>query len=290
MHARTDDQQLNAVRSYYDQTRLDYGWLWFTRNNPSIHFGYRDTRARRHGESLTNMNRVLAERVPLRAGMKVLDAGCGVGGTSRFFARQYGATVVGITPVAGQVAQATRLSKRQGLAGLATFEQNDYLDTGYPEASFDVVLAQESVCHSNDKRGFLAEAFRVLRPGGRLVIAEYFHFDRQTRSARDESIIQSWYRGWAMPDLAVGTDFTGWAIDCGFTQVQLDDVTEHVRPSLRRLHRITVALYPGELALRALRIRSAVQHGNVQASRDQWRALQRGLWYYGIFTATKGAR
>lgn len=235
------------------------------------------------------MNRVLAERAPVQAGMKVLDAGCGVGSTSRFLARQYGANVLGITPVAGQVAQATKLTVQQGLSDLAQFEQKDYLDTGYPEASFDVVLAQESVCHSNNKRGFLAEAFRVLRPGGRLVIAEYFHFDGQPRSTRDEAIVQSWYRGWAMPDLAVGNDFKAWAAESGFTNVQLDDVTEHVRPSLRRLHRITVSLYPGELVLRTLRLRSAVQHGNVKASRDQWRALQRGLWYYGIFTATKSA-
>lgn len=284
--AATNPGQLDAVRSYYDQTRLDYWWLWFTRGDQSIHFGYRDSNARTHRSSVLNMNRVLAERAGVTAGTKVLDAGCGVGSTSRWLARTYGATVTGITPVAGQVERSRQLTARAGIGDLVCTEQGDYLATGFDDGSFDVVIAQESICHSADKPGFLREAHRVLRPGGRLVIAEYFLFPRPY-SAGEQALLEAWWTGWAIPDLAVGDEFVGWARDTGFDEVDMDDVTTNVRKSLRRLYRITLTFYPGELLLRAVRLRSKVQHGNVIASRDQWKALKRGLWYYGIFSATK---
>ncbi len=282
----TDAEQIDAVRSYYDQTRLDYWWLWFTRGDQSIHFGYRDTNAKTHRSSVLNMNRVLAERAGVTEGTTVLDAGCGVGSTSRFLARTYGAKVIGITPVPSQVARARKLNARSGLDGLVHTEQGDYLATGFDDDAFDVVIAQESICHSADKKSFLREAFRVLRPGGRLVIAEYFLFPRPF-SPDEQALMESWWSGWAIPDLAVGDKFNDWARDTGFEEVVMDDVTANVRHSLRRLYRITMTFYPGELLLRAVRLRSKVQHGNVVASRDQWRSLKRDLWFYGIFSATK---
>src|SRR5262245_39591299 len=99
---RQHHEQLSSVVRYYDGTWFDYRWLWLNSENNAIHFGYHDGRRRSHADSLLNTNRVLADIAPVGPGDRVLDAGCGIGGSSMWLAQQRGATVVGITPVRTQ--------------------------------------------------------------------------------------------------------------------------------------------------------------------------------------------
>ena len=162
---------LDVVR-YYDQTWADYRIIWLSRSNYAFHFGYHDAPGMRHRRALVRNNEVMADAAQVQAGDRVLDAGCGVGGTSCWLAHERGATVVGITLVPNQVERARVIAKRRGVADKATFQVADYSRIPYPDASFDVVWAQESLCHSADKAATYREFHRVLRPGGRLVIAE----------------------------------------------------------------------------------------------------------------------
>src|SRR5215813_12507551 len=94
----------DAIIGYYDETWLDYRMLWLNPDNLAVHFGYTDSTTRSHTDALKNMNRVLADRVRIQPGERVLDAGCGVGGSSLWLARERGAEVVGITLAPSQVA------------------------------------------------------------------------------------------------------------------------------------------------------------------------------------------
>lgn len=277
---------LARIRAYYDETWLDYRMLWLNPANRAIHFGYWDSSTRSHADSLIKMNRVLAAHLDLRPGHRVLDAGCGVGGSAMWLAEEYRVEVIGITPVASQVARARRYARERGLDRLVAFELQDYLHPEFPDAHFDVVWAQESVCHTTEKQRFLATAHRLLKPGGQLVVAEYLRVARPYAEV-DERLLHSWLDGWAIPDLAIGEEFATWSREVGFQNVDLTDITAHVRPSLRRLYLLTRFLSPVHDVLRALRLRSEVQAGNLRGAGDQWRALQRDLWFYGILTATK---
>lgn len=277
----TDD-----IATYYDETWLDYRLLWLNRQNLSVHFGYFGQGTRSHADALSNMNRVLADRAGVTAGQRVLDAGCGVGGSSIWLAEQRGAEVVGITPVASQVARARRYAGLRGLGDRLRFEQADYTATGFPDASFDVVWALESLCHARDKAAFYREAARLLRPGGRLIIAEYLRAARPL-SAAGEQMLHQWLSGWAIGDIDTPDEHTRHAVAAGLADMRVDDVTEHTRPSLRRLFRMTSLSYPLALALRGLRLRSRMQHGNVVGALRQYQALERGLWLYGLISATK---
>ena len=104
-------------------------------------------------------------------------------------------------------------------------------------------------------------------------------------SPEGEELLQSWLSGWMIPDIATAAEHREWAFAAGFRNIELTDITPHVRRSLQRLHRMAVLLSP-EVILRALRLRSAVQHGNVRGARDQFRALRRGLWRHTMLTAT----
>lgn len=274
------------IVAYYDETWLDYRLLWLNRSNLSVHFGYADQTTRSHADALLNMNRVLADRAGIRPGQRVLDAGCGVGGSSLWLAEQRGATVVGITPVASQVARARRYAALRGLGERATFEQADYTGTPFPDASFDVVWALESLCHAAEKAAFYREAARLLRPGGRLVAAEYIRAERPLH-APGERLLHEWLDGWAIGDLDTRDEHERHAAAAGFAEIQLDDVTAHARPSLRRLYRMTCWSYPLAAIAHAAGLRSRVQHGNVIGALRQYQALERGLWFYGILSATR---
>lgn len=277
-----------AIVGYYDETWIDYRVLWLNRDNLAVHFGYTDESTRGHTDALKNMNRVLADRVTVQPGERVLDAGCGVGGSSLWLAAQRNAEVVGITLVARQVAMARSYAAQRGLSDRVRFEQADFTATPFPDESFDVVWAVESLCHAPDKAAFYREAARLLRPGGRVVMADFVRVARPL-DPTGEKLLREWLDGWAVPDIDTSSEHLGHLAAVGFTEPRLDDVTAHTRPSLRRLYRMAYWTYPLAVFGRVTGIRSAVQHGNVIASIRQYQALRHDAWFYSILSATKPA-
>jgi cyclopropane fatty-acyl-phospholipid synthase-like methyltransferase len=274
---------------YYERTWFDYRFVWVNnRNYHGMHWGYWDENTKSHSESLVNMNRAVGAFAGLEPGMRVLDAGCGVGGPSTWIAETYGVNVVGVTLSGVQVAKAQKYARQRHLEDRVQFEQQDFTDLTFPDESFDVVWSQEAVCHSRpeDKQKFLTEAHRVLRPGGRLVVEDWFRRGRPY-SERDERLLKTMLSGLAIEDLATGEEFASWAAAAGFREVGLHDISAHTVPSMRRLRRLTFACYPPGLFLRALQIRSAVEHANMRAARLQWPAQKRDLWFIGILAARK---
>ncbi|HEY8885423.1 MAG TPA: methyltransferase domain-containing protein [Chloroflexota bacterium] len=276
---------LAQIREYYDDTHRDYRMLWLNPTNRAMHFGFWDQRTRSHGESLLRMNEVLAEHLVLRPGHRVLDAGCGVGGSAIWLAKTRDVQVTGITPVQDQVRRARQYAKRHGVADRVTFEEQDYTRTTFADASFDAIWAMESVCHAPDKGRFFREARRVIRLGGRLGMVEYLRTGRSLPSD-GERLLHDWLDGWAIPDLATREELVAVARDAGFTDLRVHDITANVRPSLRRLYWICVLLGPTESVFYLLGLRTRMQHGNAVGGRKQYRALQRGFWFYGLITMT----
>jgi MPBQ/MSBQ methyltransferase len=106
----------------------------------------------------------------LSPGTTVLDVGCGIGGSSRILARDYGFNVTGITISPQQVRRAQELTP-PNLS--AQFQVDDALALSFPDASFDVVWSIEAGPHMPDKAQFARELLRVLKPGGILVVADW---------------------------------------------------------------------------------------------------------------------
>jgi tocopherol O-methyltransferase len=278
-------QDLSHIREYYDETWGDYRILWLNPSNYAIHFGYWDEGTRNHAEALNRLNAVLASKIGINAGARILDAGCGVGGSAIWLAKTFAAEVTGITPVASQVERARRFASEQQVSDLVDFAQQDYTATSFASASFDLVWAVESLCHAVDKSAFYREARRLLRPGGRLGMVEYMRTSRPLAD-RGEALLHSWLSGWAIPDLATADEHQQWAGAAGFGKLALTDITPNVRRSLARLYRMAVLASPAAAPLHRLGLRSAAQHGNWRGARDQFRALRRGLWFDAILTAT----
>lgn len=106
----------------------------------------------------------------LPQGTTVLDVGCGIGGSSRILAKEYGFAVTGVTISPQQVRRAQELTP-PGVN--AQFQVDDVLNLSFPDASFDVVWSIEAGPHMPDKARYAQEMLRVLKPGGILVVADW---------------------------------------------------------------------------------------------------------------------
>lgn len=275
-----------AVRKYYEETRFDYNVAWFTSRNLSIHFGFYDEHAQRHDDAVLNANRVMAEAAGIRPGERVLDAGCGVGGAAFWLAENRGVSVTGITLVAQQVDDCQAKAAEFGLSEKTDFQQASFLDAPFPDASFDVVWACESVCHAENKADFYREAARLLRPSGRVVMADFMRF-RRPMEPKVESKMLRGFNGWAVGDIDSGQEYFDTASAAGFENIVIRDCSKYVRVSFRNvLRHCRRWLWLGKILL-ALGVRSRVQHGNLAGTVDICETFLDGEWFYGLLTAVK---
>lgn len=273
---------------YYDESYWDYRTSWLNTENLAIHYGYWDQGTRGHNEALVNMNRALANAAAIRPEARILDAGCGVGGSAIWLGEQLGARVTGITLSNAQVQLAERNARRRGVDNRVDFQVMDFCATSFPARTFDVVWGIESICHALDKREFLREAFRLLRPGGVLVCADGYARKRQYSEAEWRHV-EICLNGWQIPNLSRPEDFEGYLRDAGFGEIRFEDATAKIMPSARRLRRIALWTYPMQRVMAWLRLRTAAQSGNFYTALNQFRIFDDGLACYGIFAATKPA-
>ena len=183
-----------SIVSYYDNTWLEYRVLWINNKDRALHFGYYETFKESHSAALEKLNLVMAHKAAITADDLVLDAGCGQGGSALWLAKHIGASVTGITLVPHQMAVAVREAKKRALDDKAIFLVNDYCATQFPDQSFSVIWACESLCHAPSKNSFYTEAFRLLKPGVRIVVAEYIRHQRNL-IPEDEAILNHWCSG-----------------------------------------------------------------------------------------------
>lgn len=134
----------------------------------------------------------------LPAGTTVLDVGCGIGGSSRILAQDYGFAVTGITISPQQVNRAQDLTPPEVSA---QFQVDDALALSFPDASFDVVWSVEAGPHMDDKAQFARELLRVLKPGGILVVADWNQRDDRQNPLNgwEQMVMRQLLDQWAHP-------------------------------------------------------------------------------------------
>lgn len=278
--------EFDRVRDYYDNTYWDYRVVWTGRDTLACHFGYYDDRTQNHRAALIRANEQVAALAGIRPGARVLDAGCGLGGTALWLAEARGARVLGVGLSERQIARARRAARERGLADRVAFAVADFAAVPEPDGAFDAVIAIESLCHAPDKAPFFAEAARLLGPGGRVVVSDFMRA-RPPRDAHEARSLREWCEGWAMSELAAPADLVALAAAAGFAGARALDVTPHMARSLRRLYKLTYIGWPLSTLFRLARLRNAHGHRNVVASRRQYETLRAGLWRYVHFSAEK---
>lgn len=281
---------LNAntpIVEYYTVAGMDYEpWS----RNYNMHFGYYRWGINPFNleSMLEEMNRQVLSRLGLHHNkpQHLIDLGCGVGSCAAFAAQQHAnLRVTGISIVEPQIAQA-RARHRQGRAQL-NFQVMDYRHQTFPDNHFDGAYAIESSCYDQGKakQAFLAETFRTLKPGARLVVADGF-----TRTAACSTWFNYCYRkvcdGWALQDFACIETFTEQLAAIGYTDIRVEDAAWRVAPSIAYVPWVSLRYLFGKL----LKIRgdNRIQWGHFLAPLfGILLGVQRSRYSYFIVTAKK---
>lgn len=282
----------NRIKEYFSRSLPFYALFWMNNDNLALHYGfwYEDTRSLH--EALVNENKEVAENLDIEESDIILDAGCGVGGTSMWIAENYGAKVVGINIVDKHLETAKRYLSERKLDHKVSFYNRDFCNSGFQDESFTKIFGIESICYAAEKGDFLKEAYRLLKPGGLLVVADGFRGKRNLEH-REQRLYDEWCEGWSVPNLSFPEDFQREMVNVGFQVLGYADKTREIMPSARRIYLIAIALYPLELLLRFLRFLNLVKTSggrnisSEQACLNQYHMFKDGVVKFGLFKARK---
>jgi MPBQ/MSBQ methyltransferase len=282
-----------SVVGYYRETTADYrAWS----RNLNMHFGYW-----RRGLSPFDRERMIEEMTAQvlarleRGGHQVsrlADLGCGAGAPAAFVLRARPALRLdGVTLLPEQAALARAAARRDGVDARAAFHVVDYTATPFADGVFDGAMAIESSCHAPgaDKGAFVREAARLLAPGGRLVIADGFlKRDRRPRGVARWAI-DAVARNWAVPGFARLGDLRRALAEAGFVDIEADDVSWRLGPSVLHIPFVTARVLMRYLFLRGVRI-GRVRWGHVVGSllAPIVGLMRRDFGYY-LITARRGS-
>ncbi len=177
----------------------------------------------------------MAEGLDLTPDSEVLEVACGVGAAALHLARRYGCRVLAANISGRQLALGRALTEAAGLAHLVRFAEADFHALEQPDASLDLWWCQEALLHSPDKIKVLAEARRVLKPGGRLVVS-----DLTVPAGTSEADRARIYQRVQSPGMWDRADYDEALAALGFEVLRCRDWSEHVAPTYDVMHRRTL--------------------------------------------------
>jgi len=217
------DQAVAVARDYYNSDDADafYASVW---GGEDIHIGLYESDDDPIAEASHRTVRGLAERLgPLSADTRVLDIGAGYGGACRYLAREHGchATALNLSEVENE--RNRELNRAQGLADRIDVVDGNFENLPLDDASFDVVWSQDAFLHSGRRAEALAEAARVLKPGGQLVFTDPMQSDDCPEGSLQPILDRLHLSSLASPGF-----YRSVAEDVGLTEVAFDDLTHQL--------------------------------------------------------------
>jgi ubiquinone/menaquinone biosynthesis C-methylase UbiE len=165
---------------------------------------------------------------------KILDAGCGIGGTVVYFAKKFpDIKFTGINIVPDHIEMAKNLAKEKKVLSNTDFFVKDFVDTDLSSNHFDAIYLMESSCYALQKQMLIREMYRILKPGGILVITDVFRTLAELNSFLT-NIYDSFCKGWGLSDLIDIEEFIFYLEKEGFHNIVNKAVTKHVTRTILR--------------------------------------------------------
>jgi tocopherol O-methyltransferase len=219
---------------------------------------------------------------------KVVDVGCGIGGSSRHIARKFPtAQTEGVTLSPYQAKRGNELAKEQSLDKRCNFQVADALDMPFANNTFDLVWSLESGEHMPDKQQFVSELFRVATPGGRIIIVTWCHRDLESDEVsltkKEEKLLRAINRCYYLPRWCSVQDYVSLLENQGAMDVKREDWSYIIAP-------FWMAVIKSSLNIKSiwglLRSGFSTQRG-AYAMILMLRGFNKGLIKFGLLTCTK---
>ena len=265
------------IAEYYNTHQIIYTLFW-SRIGLRYGFWYEDTK--NLDEAIRNMDKFIIDSLNINSEDTVLDAGCGVGGSSMYLAENIGTRVKGITISDVQLKIARKRAAKSSAASLLNFSNQDFTKTNFKENSFSKIFGIECICYAHKKLDFLNEAYRIMKPGGKIAVLDAFVI-KKNLSAEEEKTYTKFIDGWRVPNLSTKENFLQDLKKAGFKNIKYHDKIDNIKKSSRRLYRWGLFTYPIEF------IKSKLGIGRENFSTFYQKKLFEGICTYGVFVAEK---
>lgn len=268
----------DKIITYYNHSNWLYKYFWYNSKTLGLHFGIDSKTTKKLSQSLENQYKILIKEGKIKSGMKVLDAGCGVGGAGIYIAQRTNAKVFGISLVPKQIEDAKQNASKRNVSFHTNFSVMDYTKTTFPDNYFDVVFAIESICHAYPKESFLTEAKRILKKNGRLIIIDGYRIRKELNRA-ERTITKNFCSGWKLTELIEEKVMSNQILNSGFKILKRQDHTNNLTLSKKRFRFLTLLgqFFPFLPGVR----------DNVMAIKSVLKGLDIGLFSYFIHVAIK---
>lgn len=270
----------DEVGEHYDELDRYYREIW----GDHVHHGLWERGNETAAEAVVNLVRAVARRGHITAGMRVCDVGCGYGGTARILDAEFGAAVTAITVSQAQYRHAITL---RGDARHPEYLLGDWLNNDLPSRVFDAVISVESSEHMPDKPAFFAQAHRILKTDGRMVVCAWLAAENPTHWQR-RHLLEPICREGRLPSMGTESEYREWFSDAMLQLESFEDVSASVRRTWSIcLARILPALIRHPEYLRFLLNSQARNRVFLITIVRIWFAYAVGAMRYGIFAARK---
>lgn len=212
----------SRIRFHYDLSTLFYRLLW----GVHIHHGlWNENETPRRAQQQLIEHLLRESGIP--RGARVIDVGCGMGGSSIHMARNHDCNVTGITLSGMQRRWAGTTATLKGVGGRTQFLRQDAETADFADESFDYLWSVECTEHLFDKAAFFQRAARWLRPGGGVALCIWLAGD-EPHSDEDIKQVKGVCDAFLCPSLGTVADYSAWLSDAGLAVGSVCDLTPRI--------------------------------------------------------------
>lgn len=244
-------------------------------------------------EAFLNANRIMAEAAGVQSGQMVLDAGCGIGGSAFWLAKNHGVRVIGISLSASNINRCRELAQEFHLDRQVSFETANFMSNDFEDETFDVVWNLESFSYANPQEAYVKRVHQILKPGGTWVCLDGFIDPKQCLDRKSRTSLDKVNDGFVHGDedwIPTGL-MQKYMAQSDFTDISADDITQSVLEAwkilslndfVKKAYRIADSFEDQDVYAECMRFTSAIVHS--------FRLMESGSKRYCLFKGKKPHR
>ncbi|BAY34851.1 type 11 methyltransferase [Nostoc carneum NIES-2107] len=219
------------IQQFYDASSGLWEEIW----GEHMHHGYYGpdgTEKKDRRQAQIDLIEELLHWAEVETAENILDVGCGIGGSSLYLAEKFHAKATGITLSPVQANRATERAQKLNLSDRSQFLVADAQEMPFADNSFDLVWSLESGEHMPNKIKFLQECYRVLKPGGKLIMVTWCHrpIDNAPLTDDERKHLQDIYRVYCLPYVISLPEYAAIANQISLQNVRTADWSQAVAP------------------------------------------------------------